>query len=92
MSAPNAADCGPVCRSLGHHAGSCEHAKAPANALLVTSLADVSRHDTAAKASRQAHRWLYRGVIQWATILDPASGAVVKRYVRRADGRVTRMQ
>lgn len=60
--------------------------------LLVTNLAAVSRHQTTAKASRQAHRWLYRGVIQWATILDPVTGAVVKRYTRREDGRVERQQ
>ena len=46
----------------------------------------------AVKASRQAHRWLHRGVVQWATILDPATGAVRARYVRRDDGRIVRMQ
>lgn len=61
-------------------------------ALLVTNLADFTCHDTPAKASRQAHRWLRRGVIQWATILDHETGAVCKRYVRRPDGRVERAQ
>ena len=61
-------------------------------AILVTNLAALSRHDTPAKASRQAHRWLRRGVVQWATILDPKTGAICKRYVRRHDGRVERMQ
>jgi hypothetical protein len=60
--------------------------------ILVTNLAALTRHDTPAKASRQAHRWLHRGVVQWATILDPDTGAIAKRYVRRADGRVERMQ
>jgi len=60
--------------------------------ILVTSLASITRHDTQAKASRQAHRWLHKGVVQWATILDPATGDVLGRYVRRADGRVERMQ
>ena len=63
--------------------------------ILVTNLAAVSHHETTAKASRQAHRWLRRRVVQpaeWATILDPATGATVRRYVRRADGRVERMQ
>jgi hypothetical protein len=60
--------------------------------ILVTNLAAVSRHQTPAKASRQAHRWLHRGVVQWASILDPETGAIRARYARRADGRVTRMQ
>jgi hypothetical protein len=60
--------------------------------ILVTNLAGLTRHNTPAKASRQAHRWLHRGVVQWATILDPETGAILKRYVRRADGRVERMQ
>ncbi len=60
-------------------------------ALLVTNLAALTRHDTPEKASRQAHRWLHRGVVQWATILDPATGETLKRYMLR-DGRVTRMQ
>jgi hypothetical protein len=33
-------------------------------ALLITNLAALSRHDTPALASRQAHRWLHRGVVQ----------------------------
>lgn len=49
-------------------------------------------YETREKASRQAHRWLHRGVIQWAAILDPETGAVLARYARRADGRVERMQ
>lgn len=60
--------------------------------VLVTSLAAITRHDTQVKASRQAHRWLHRGVVQWVTILDPETGAVRARYVRRRDGRVERMQ
>jgi hypothetical protein len=60
--------------------------------ILVTSLAAITQHETKTKASRQAHRWLHRGVIQWATILDPATGAVLARYARRADGRVERLQ
>jgi hypothetical protein len=60
--------------------------------LLVTNLAAITRHDTPAKASRQAHRWLHRGVVQWATILDPETGAVRARYVRRTDGEVRREQ
>ena len=60
-------------------------------AIMVTNLAAVSLYDTPAKASRQAHRWLRRGAVQWATILDPATGAVRKRY-RLRDGRVERMQ
>lgn len=59
--------------------------------ILVTNLAAVTRHDTPAKASRQAHRWLRRGVVQWATVLDPETGAVRARYVLR-NGRVERMQ
>lgn len=61
-------------------------------ALLVTSLSAIAAYETKTKASRQAHRWLHRGVIQWAAILDPATGAVLARYARRADGRVERMQ
>lgn len=57
------------------------------SALLVTSLAAITQHDTRAKASRQAHRWFRRGLIQWATILDPKTGAVLARYVRRVEGR-----
>lgn len=60
--------------------------------ILVTNLAAITRYETQAKASRQAHRWLHRGVVEWATILDPQTGAVRARYVRRADGSVTRMQ
>lgn len=60
--------------------------------ILVTNLAAITRHETQAKASRQAHRWLHRGVVEWATILDPQTGAVRARYVRRDDGSVTRMQ
>ena len=60
--------------------------------ILVTNLAALTRHDTPAKAARQAHRWLHRGVVQWATILDPETGAICKRYVRRADGRVERAE
>lgn len=61
--------------------------------LLVTDLAGVAyRYDSPTKASRQAHRWLHRGVVQWATILHHDTGAVRARYVRRADGRVERMQ
>lgn len=59
--------------------------------ILVTSLAAVTRYDTQTKASRQVHRWLHRGVVQWATILDPETGAVRARYVLR-DGRIVRMQ
>lgn len=93
MSAPN--DCGPICRALGRHAGSCEYAEVPARAILVTNLAAVSWHETPAKASRQAHRWLRRRVAvagEWATVLHPDTGAVRARYVRRVDGRITRMQ
>lgn len=63
--------------------------------ILITNLAAVSHHETAAKASRQAHRWLRRRVAavgEWATVIDPGTGAVRARYVRRADGRVERMQ
>ena len=63
--------------------------------ILVTNPALISRQDTCAKASRQAHRWLRRTLAvagEWATILDPATGAVMKRYVRRDDGRIARMQ
>jgi hypothetical protein len=63
--------------------------------ILVTNLAAVTRHETPAKASRQAHRWLRRRaatVGEWATIIDPTDGSVRARYVRREDGRVTRMQ
>lgn len=59
---------------------------------LVTNLAAITQHETRTKASRQAHRWFHRGVIQWATLIDPETGAVVARYVRRSDGRVERMQ
>jgi hypothetical protein len=61
--------------------------------ILVTNLAAVTRHETPAKASRQAHRWLRRRVAQtgeWAVIIDPATGATVKRYMLR-HGRVERM-
>lgn len=64
--------------------------------ILVTDAIDsptgFTRHETKTKASRQAHRWLYRGVIQWATILDSSTGAMLARYVRRDNGRVERMQ
>lgn len=65
---------------------------ASVTALLVTNLVAITQHETPAKASRQAHRWLHRGVIQWATILDHETGAVQARYVRRLPGRVERMQ
>ena len=58
----------------------------------IDSLAAITRHETKTKASRQAHRWLHRGLIQWATILDAATGAMLARYVRRDNGRVERMQ
>lgn len=54
----------------------------------------LSHHDTPAKAARQAHRWLRRRIAvagEWATILDPATGALLKRYELR-NGSVTRMQ
>lgn len=60
--------------------------------ILVTNLAAITWHETNTKASRQAHRWLHRGAVQWATILDSETGATLARYVRRADGRVERMQ
>jgi hypothetical protein len=63
--------------------------------ILVTNLAAVSHHETAAKASRQAFRWLRRRVAQpgeWATVLRPDTGAVRARYVRQNDGSVRRMQ
>ena len=60
--------------------------------ILITNLVSVTRRDTQAKASRQAQRLLHRGVVQWATILDPATGAVRARYVRRDDGRVERAE
>jgi hypothetical protein len=62
-------------------------------AILVTNLVAVSSHETTAKASRQAHRWLRRKLAQpgeWATILDPATGDVQRRYMLRG-GRVERM-
>ena len=64
---------------------------------MVTKNGAIEPHDTAAKAARHAHRWLRRpaGRIvrsEWVTILDAATGAVVKRYVRRDDGRVERAQ
>ena len=52
-------------------------------------------HETTAKAARQAHRWLRRSLAEpgeWATILDAATGARLRRYVRRADGRVERAE
>lgn len=63
--------------------------------ILVTNLVAVSHHETPAKAARRAHRWLRRRMAapgEWATILDPATGAITRRYVRRADGRVERAQ
>lgn len=60
--------------------------------ILVTSLAAITTYETSAKASRQAHRWLHRGVVQWATNLDPDTGATLARYMRRPDGRVERLQ
>jgi hypothetical protein len=60
--------------------------------LLVTSLGAITQYETRTKASRQAHRWLHRGVVQWATILDHETGATLARYVRRPNGRVERMQ
>lgn len=63
--------------------------------IMVTNIASITRHETPAKASRQAHRWLRRRLAlpgDWATILDSATGAVRKRYVRRDDGRVERAQ
>lgn len=65
------------------------------NAILITNPANTSHYETPAKASRQAHRWLRRRLAQagdWATILDSATGAIRKRYVRLADGRVERAQ
>ncbi len=61
--------------------------------IVVTNLASVTHHETPAKAARQAHRWLRRRMAapgEWAAILDPATGATARRYVRRADGRVER--
>jgi hypothetical protein len=63
--------------------------------ILVTNLGAIERHETPARASRQAHRWLRRRAAvagEWATILEPATGATRARYVRRADGRVERAQ
>ncbi len=63
--------------------------------ILATSVPSITHHETPAKASRQAHRWLHRRVAQageWATILDSATGAPLRRYVRRDDGRVERAQ
>lgn len=63
--------------------------------IMVTNIASITRHETPAKASRQAHRWLRRKAGQageWATILDSATGALLRRYVRLADGRVERAQ
>lgn len=72
-----------------------EEPPAQGRMILITNLAAISRHETPAKASRQAYRWLRRRLVQpgdWATILDSATGAVRKRYVRLADGRVERAQ
>jgi hypothetical protein len=63
--------------------------------ILLLSCLGLSHHETPAKASRQAHRWLRRRVAQpgeWATILDPGTGGTRARYVRRGDGRVERAQ
>lgn len=62
--------------------------------ILLTNIVAVSHHETTAKASRQAHRWLRRRVAQpgeWAVILDPATGELRRRYMLR-NGRVERMQ
>ena len=61
------------------------------NALLVTDRAAITQHETKTKASRQVFRWFRRGLIQWAAILDPETGATLARYKLR-DGRVERMQ
>jgi len=71
---------------------------AAVSAILVIHYLDtagVSCHETPAKATRQAHRWLRRRVAtpgEWATVLSPTTGATMRRYVRRADGRVERAQ
>jgi hypothetical protein len=62
--------------------------------ILITNVCGLSHHETPAKASRQAHRWLRRRVAvagEWAIILDPTTGAVWGRYMLR-NGRVERMQ
>lgn len=59
--------------------------------MILVTHSGMSHHETEVKASRQAHRWLRRGVVQWATILDPATGATLKRYMLR-DSRIVRMQ
>jgi hypothetical protein len=64
--------------------------------ILVTNIAGITHHDhhdTIAKASRQAHRWLRRKLAQpgeWSTILDSATGELRRRYMLR-NGRVERM-
>jgi hypothetical protein len=63
--------------------------------LLVTNPALISQQDTPAKASRQAHVWLRRRAGhagEWAVMLDAHTGALLRRYVRREDGRVERVQ
>jgi hypothetical protein len=61
--------------------------------VMVTNADTIHRYDTIGKASRDAHRWLRRRVAatgEWATILDPATGETLKRYMLR-NGRVERM-
>lgn len=63
--------------------------------ILATNVPSITQHETPSRASRQAHRWLSRKAGtsgEWATILDSASGALLRRYVRREDGRVERAQ
>ena len=50
--------------------------------ILMTNIAAVSHHETAAKAARQAHRWLRRRVAvagEWATVLHPRTGVARAR-------------
>lgn len=61
---------------------------------LTPILPSVTNHETVAKASRQAHRWLRRRVAQpgdWTLILDSYTGEIRMRHTV-IGGRVVRMQ
>lgn len=64
-------------------------AQAETRALLETSRLYMARDDFVdLLAARYEQLRKRSGVIQWATILDRATGATLARYVRRENGRI----